>query len=166
MGSSASTTCPSKIYMTHVNIIFFKDQCKWSKGDHGALGHPQRPRQAQLWQVQQVPVMFIKNWHRHMFIWYFSKTNRFRMVPAWYKVIKRLWDTLNDLEKLNQGEYSKYQLCSSKFDMTKTNRFKIVSSCYRGIKRLLDILINLVKFMITMYHARTVLNWFVFEKRI
>ena len=69
-----------------------------------------------------------------------------------------LLDTLSDLDKLNQGEYSKYQLCSSKFDMTKTNRFKIVSSCYRGIKRLLDILINLVKFMITLYHARTVLN--------
>ena len=28
-----------------------------------ALGHPQRPRQAQVWRVQQVLVMFIKNWH-------------------------------------------------------------------------------------------------------
>ena len=26
-------------------------------------------------------------------------------------------DTLSDLVKLNQGEYIKYQLCSSKFDM-------------------------------------------------
>ena len=38
-----------------------KIDSKWSQVDHGALGHPQRPRQAQLWQVQQVPVMFIKN---------------------------------------------------------------------------------------------------------
>ena len=34
------------------------------------------------------------------------------------KVIMVLLDTLSDLDKLNQGEYSKYQLCSSKFDMT------------------------------------------------
>ena len=54
----------------------------------------------------------------HMFIWYFSKINRFKTVPAWNKVIKRLSDTLSILEKLNQGKYSKYQLCSSKIDMT------------------------------------------------
>ena len=29
-----------------------------------------------------------------------------------------LSDTLSDLDKLNQGEYSKYQLCASKIDMT------------------------------------------------
>ena len=34
------------------------------------------------------------------------------------KVIMVLSDTLRDLDKLNQGEYSKYQLCSSKIDMT------------------------------------------------
>ena len=28
-----------------------------------------------------------------------------------------LSDTLSDLDKLNHGEYSKYQLCSSKIDM-------------------------------------------------
>ena len=31
-----------------------------SQGDLRALGHPQRPRQAQPWGEQQVPVMFIK----------------------------------------------------------------------------------------------------------
>ena len=30
------------------------------QGDKDALGHPQRPRQAQLWRVQLVPVMIIK----------------------------------------------------------------------------------------------------------
>ena len=34
------------------------------------------------------------------------------------KVIMVLSDTHSDLDKLNQGEYSKYQLCSSKIDMT------------------------------------------------
>ena len=34
------------------------------------------------------------------------------------KVILGLSDTLSDLNKLNHGEYSKYQLCSSKTDMT------------------------------------------------
>ena len=36
---------------------------KRSQGDQDALGHPQRPRQGQPWGVQQVPVMYIKNWH-------------------------------------------------------------------------------------------------------
>ena len=36
-----------------------------SQGDLRALGHPQRPRQAQPWRVQQVPFIFIK-----MNIWY------------------------------------------------------------------------------------------------
>ena len=34
---------------------------KWFQVDHDALGYPQRPCQAQLWRVQQVPVMCIKN---------------------------------------------------------------------------------------------------------
>ena len=33
------------------------------------------------------------------------------------KVIMMLSDTHSDLDKLNYGEYSKYQLCLSKFDM-------------------------------------------------
>ena len=33
-------------------------------------------------------------------------------------VIMVLSDTLSDLYKLNYGKYSKYQLCSSKIDMT------------------------------------------------
>ena len=33
------------------------------QSDQDALGHPQRPRQAQLRQVQQVPVMIIKGGH-------------------------------------------------------------------------------------------------------
>ena len=51
------------------------------QGDLRALGHPQRPRQAQPRRVQQVPVMFIKILH-DMFICYLSKTNRFKTVPA------------------------------------------------------------------------------------
>ena len=31
------------------------------QGDHDALGHPQRPQQAQPRLVQQVPVMFMKH---------------------------------------------------------------------------------------------------------
>ena len=50
-----------------------------------------------------------------MFIWYFSKTNRFKKVPAGFRVIKMTLDTLSDLVKVNHGEYSKYQL--PKIDM-------------------------------------------------
>ena len=34
-----------------------------SQGDRKALGHPQRPRQAQPRGVKQVPFILIKNWH-------------------------------------------------------------------------------------------------------
>ena len=34
------------------------------------------------------------------------------------KGIKMLSDTLSDLVKINHGEYSKYQLCFSKIDVT------------------------------------------------
>ena len=34
-----------------------------SQGDLRALGHPQRPRQAQPWGVQQVPFISNKNEH-------------------------------------------------------------------------------------------------------
>ena len=51
--------------MTHVYMLFFKDKSiengpSLIQGDQDALGHPQRPRQAQPRPVQQVPVMFIK----------------------------------------------------------------------------------------------------------
>ena len=65
---------------------------------------------------------------------------------------KTILDTLTDLDKLNYGEYSKYQLCSSKIDMAlahvdilkcedksmfiryfaKTNGFKTVPA-WRGV---------------------------------
>ena len=47
---------------------------------------------------------------RRMFIYYISKTNRFKTVSARYNVVKMLSDTLSDLDKLNHGEFSKYQL--------------------------------------------------------
>ena len=37
-----------------------RNDLDWSKGDLRALGHPQLPRQAQPWGVQQVPFIFIK----------------------------------------------------------------------------------------------------------
>ena len=46
----------------------------------------------------------------HMFFYYFSKTNWFKTVQAWYRVIKMLLDTLSDLVKLNHGAYSKYKV--------------------------------------------------------
>ena len=153
-----------------MNDFWKENDLVGSQGDLRALGHPQRPRQAQLRRVQQVPVMIIKIWHVtclyaifqrqidlkrsqpdtgwsrcsrtpsatstsstmvssasttyvhqkltwHMFICYFSKTNRFKRVSAWYSVIKMLSDTLSDLDKLNHGEFSKSQLWTSKFDM-------------------------------------------------
>ena len=117
-----------------MNDFWKENDLDGSQGDLRALGHPQRPQQAQPRRVQQVPVMFIKNWHhkclyaifqrkidlkqsqcdtgwsrgsrtpsvtsssstmgstastshvhqnltRHMLISYYSKTNRFKVVP-------------------------------------------------------------------------------------
>ena len=62
MASTASTSS-SKIEMTHFYMLFFKDKSIKNglskvQGDQDALRHPQQPH-----QVQQVPVMFTKNWH-------------------------------------------------------------------------------------------------------
>ena len=46
-----------------MNDFWKENDLDGSQGDLTALGHPQRPRHAQPWGVQQVPVMFIKNWH-------------------------------------------------------------------------------------------------------
>ena len=68
-----------------------------------------------------------------MFICYFPKSNRFKTVPAWYRVIKKILDTLSDLDKVNHGEYSKYQLFHQKLTWqllisynSWTNWFKLV----------------------------------------
>ena len=45
------------------NAYFFQIDLKWPKSNQNAHGHPQLSRQAQLWQVEQVQVMFIKNLH-------------------------------------------------------------------------------------------------------
>ena len=55
---------------------------------------------------------FHKNLTWQMFTYDFSKTNWFKTVPAWYRVIKMLLDTLSNLIKLKHGEFSKYQLYS------------------------------------------------------
>ena len=46
-----------------MNDFWKENDLDGPQGDLRALGHPQRPRQAQPWGVQQVPVMFIKNWN-------------------------------------------------------------------------------------------------------
>ena len=46
-----------------MNDFWKENDLDGSQGDLRALEHPQRPRQAQPWGVQQVTVMFIKNWH-------------------------------------------------------------------------------------------------------
>ena len=52
-----------------------------SQGDLRALGHPQRPRQAQLWGVEQVPFIFIKMNFWNMVHERFLKRKWSRWVP-------------------------------------------------------------------------------------
>ena len=49
-----------------------------SQGDLSTLGHPQRPRQAKPWGVQQKPLIFIQNWHGAWLYSIFTKTSRFK----------------------------------------------------------------------------------------
>ena len=46
-----------------MNDFWKENDLDGSKGDLKALGHPQRPRQAQPGGVLQVPFMFMKKWH-------------------------------------------------------------------------------------------------------
>ena len=66
-----------------MNDFWKENDLDRSQGDLSALGHPQRPRQAQPWRVQQVPLIFTKKLTWCMFMYYFSKINRFKMVPSW-----------------------------------------------------------------------------------
>ena len=58
--------CSSKFDKAHVYSLFFKDKLILNgpsviQGDQDVPGHPQRPRQAQPWGEQQVPLMSMKN---------------------------------------------------------------------------------------------------------
>ena len=73
--------CSSKIDMKHVYMLFFKDKSISNspsviQGDQEALGHPQRPRQAQPRRVQQIPVMFIKTWYTHVYMLFFKEVDQ------------------------------------------------------------------------------------------
>ena len=63
--STANTSYVHQKLKWHMLIYNFSMTIRFkrSQGDQDALGHPQRPRQGQPWGVQQVPLMFIKNWH-------------------------------------------------------------------------------------------------------
>ena len=119
-GSTASTIyiykkptwCMFIYYFSKINR--FKMVPRWSLCSRTPLATSTNPTMGSTASTSYVHQKL--TWH--MFICYFSKTNRFKTVPARYGVIKRLSDTLSDLDKLNQGEYSKYHLCSSKIDMT------------------------------------------------
>ena len=91
----------------------------------------------------------------HMFKCYYSKTNRFKTVPAWYRVIKRLTDTLSDLVKLNHGELSKYLWCPSKIDMAHIYKLffkdKSIQNGSKVILEILDTLSDLDKLNYTEY---------------
>ena len=73
-----------------MNDFWKENNLDGSQGHLKALGHPKRPRQAQPWGVKQVP-----------FIYIFKD-----------KSIKNCPKVISNLDKLNKGDYSKYQLCS------------------------------------------------------
>ena len=66
-----------------MNDFWKENDLDGSQGDLRSLGHPQRPRQAQPWGVQQVPFIFIKMNIWNMFHERFSKTKRPGWVPRW-----------------------------------------------------------------------------------
>ena len=114
-GTPSATSLSSTIGSTsartiYIHKLFFKDKSILSsfRVNQDALGHPRRPRQTQLWLVQHVPVMFIKIWHGTCFFTTLSKTDRLKTVPAYYRLIKMLSDTLSDLGKLNHWDNSNY----------------------------------------------------------
>ena len=157
---------------------------KWFQGDQDPLGHRQPPRRARTSYVHQY-----LTWH--MFIHCFSKTNRFKMVPASYRVLKMLSDTFSDLLKLNHstcctrhGWASPGRGGCPRASWSPWNHFKSICRWIIGYQQcaisifdehnwylLRSPRLTLTRslrvsksILITLYHAGTVLNSFVFEK--
>ena len=100
-----------------MNDIWKENDLAGSQGDLRALGHPQRPRQAQPRRVQQVPVMLIKNWHDTFLYSIFQRQIDLQQSQRDTGWSRGHPDTLYDLVKLTQGECSKYNLSPSKIYM-------------------------------------------------
>ena len=66
-----------------MNDFWKENYMDGSQGDLSAQGHPQRPRQAQQWGVQQVPFIFTKMNIWNMFHERFLKRKRSGWVPRW-----------------------------------------------------------------------------------
>ena len=93
----------SKIYMAHDYIIFFKDKTILNgssviQSDQDALGTPSATSPGS------------------------TRGSTASTIYVHQMVKKMLSDALSDLVKLNHGEYRKYHLCSSKFDMAIANK--------------------------------------------
>ena len=105
-----------------------------SQGDLKALAHPQRPRQAQPWGIQQVHIYIHKKkltWR--IIIYCFSKINRFKMVPRWSWCSRTPSRTSTSSTLLSSASTSYvHDACY----FLKTNRFKTVPALYRVIKML------------------------------
>jgi len=91
MKSTASTIYIHK--NEHLKICFMYDFWKenyldWFQGDLRALGHPQRPGQAQPWGEQQVPFIFIKKNIWNKLHERFLKRKQFGWVPRWSEVFR------------------------------------------------------------------------------
>ena len=108
-----------------------------SQGDLKALGHPQRPRQAQPWGVQQAPFIFIiKNWHSAC-LYTISKINQFKMVPCWSLWSRTPSATSTSSTKARTAStimFIKVWHGTCIYYFSKTNWFKTVPSWYRVIK--------------------------------
>ena len=124
------------------------------KGDQDALGHPQRPRQAQPWGVQQVPVMNIKIWHGTCLYTIFQRQIDLKQSQRDIGWSRCSWTPSATSSRSTMGSsasttyvYQKLTWHMFKCYFSKTNRFKTVSALYRVIK-------------ITLYYYGTVLNQF------
>ena len=117
MGSSVSTTYVHQKLIWHVSIHYFSkinqfkmvqswSWCSWTPS--ATLTSSTKASTASSSYVHQndmahINILFLTNW--------------IKTVPAWYRVIKMLSDTLSHLAKLNHGEFRKCHLCPSKIDM-------------------------------------------------
>ena len=133
------------------------------QGDQDALGYPQRPRLAQLWGVQQVPVMSIKSWYCAC-SYTILKIIRFKTVPRWLwcswtpsatsssSIMASTASTSYVHQKLTWHIFIHY--------FSKTKWFQTAPVWYLVIKMLLDTHSDLVK----LNHGRLNKNQFCSSK--
>ena len=139
--TTPSTACLYTIFQRQIDLKRFPRDTRWSRCSRTPSATSSSSTMGSSASTTYVHQKLI--WH--MFIYYFSKINQFKLVHRWslcfWTPSSSTMASTASTKYVNQKLTCKCLICYFK----KTNRFKTVPASYRVIKRLLDTLSELVK---------------------